>query len=386
MEEWKSVLREAQVAAKAAQDITAKAAGRALTAGEKADFDRLFTEATEKKTESDRARETESRDILETLTAEDGDAPAGEEFDVESLRGSKSAGASPDAWSKKAAAALRGVRSAVGQKAVISGSFELPSVTLAPVLKPTDAVRLLELIPARPLAENIFGYVRQVSRTNNATAVADDALKPTSLFSFEEFTDRARVLAHLSEPFPVRYVQDYPSLVGILRNEMAFGVIDALEEQILRGDGLGENLTGILATTGVTAVPFSNDLPTTLRRARTTLEELNENPTSWVFHPRDAERLDLLREGDGTGGFLTLERILGSPRFVVSNRLDEGQALLADWRQAELLVREGSRLDVDAGGDLFDRNEIKLRAEQRVGFAVRRPQAFATVALTPPPV
>jgi hypothetical protein len=32
---------------------------------------------------------------------------------------------------------------------------------------------------------------------------------------------------------------------------------------------------------------------------------------------------------------------------------------------------------------LFDRNEVKLRAEARFGYAVLRPQAFATVDLTP---
>ena len=51
---------------------------------------------------------------------------------------------------------------------------------------------------------NAFEYYQQSARVNTATAVADGAVKPTSTLTVTPVTDRARVIAHLSEPTPIR--------------------------------------------------------------------------------------------------------------------------------------------------------------------------------------
>ena len=80
---------------------------------------------------------------------------------------------------------------------------------------------------------------------------------------------------------------------------------------------------------------------------------------------------------------MALDRILGDVPWVTSLALPSGTTLLGDWRQFCILVRERARMDVNTNsGDLFDRKEVKLRAEQRVGLAVRRPQALAIIHLS----
>ena len=63
--------------------------------------------------------------------------------------------------------------------------------------------RLIDLFTNRQLAESMaFEYYRQTARTNNATAVADLATKPTSVLTVQAIQDRCRVVAHLSEQPP----------------------------------------------------------------------------------------------------------------------------------------------------------------------------------------
>ena len=62
--------------------------------------------------------------------------------------------------------------------------------------------------------------------------------------------------------------------------------------------------------------------------------------------------------------------------------IPEGTAVLGDWNQLRLYVREGVRLDIDAGGALFTRNQAIIRAEARIGVGVLKPSSFAVIDLT----
>lgn len=284
-------------------------------------------------------------------------------------------------------------------RAVTSGSLDVPQLIETEVAAKPRPERLIDLFTNRKTLEgNAFEYFRQSVRTNNAAAVADNAVKPTSVFTIDPVEDRARVIAHLSEPVPIRLFADHPQLERWLTTEMAEGVLDRVESQAVSGSGSGENITGLLATAGTTAVPYATDLPTTLRSAVTLLQLAGVTPNGWVLHPNDAQKIDLLRYQTGgetavNAGFLLdgyQEGVAGSgnvfgpatPR-VVSASVPEGTAVLGDWDQLCLYVREGVRIDVDAGGVLFTKNQAILRAETRVGVGVLRPASFAVVDLTP---
>ncbi len=300
------------------------------------------------------------------------------------LPGSKAGGSR---WAKSVMEKMTGTASGLGVKALLTGQIETPPAVEVVAL-PDVPMMLLDLIPREGLTESTFAYLRQTVKTSNADVVADNATKPTSVYTFEEVEDRARVIAHLSEPFPLRYLSDHASMMQVLDSEMRAGVERALETQVVSGDGLGENFTGILTTSGVTAVPFSTDVLTTVRKARTALEAKGEAATAWVFHPNDIETLDLMREDGATGGFLmdsaAYAAVFGEGiRRVSSLAVPQGTALLGDWGQTRLRIREGVHtLAATQAGDLFDKNQAKLRSEGRFAFEVKRPQAMAVVDLT----
>jgi Phage capsid family len=260
-------------------------------------------------------------------------------------------------------------------------------------------VRLIDLFSNRKMVDsNAIEYFRQTVKTNNAGPVADYGTKPTSTFTLSPETDRCRVIAHLSQPVPVRLLQDVDQVQPWLVREMAQGLMAAIESQFLLGSGSGENMLGLIPTPGTTNVNFTTDPATTIRSALTQLQILGEQPNGIALHPIDAQALDLQRWGTG-GGFLSSgfdrpntvgygssDNIFGDQstiRRVISPSVPQGFAIVADWSQAILFVRESMSIMLNFWGDAeFSSNTYVVRCEMRCVAEFLRPQAFAVCTLT----
>lgn len=295
-------------------------------------------------------------------------------------------------WASRAATAVLAMGGTEGRN-VVSGSIDIPELVEIEITPKARPQRIIDLLVNRkPLSENSFEFLRQTLRTNNAAPVPDGSLKPTSLLTATPVTDRARVLAHLSEPVVIRLLEDHRELERWLHDEMVEGVLDALEQQVVSGTGSGENLVGLLTVAGTTAVPFAVDKVTSLRKARTSLQLLGESPDAVVLNPLDAEDVDLTRWG-AQGGFLldgytdtnaSSGNVFGGSAIqrVISPSVPAGTAIVGDWQQLRLYVRQDVRLQIDTGGELFSHNQVVFRAEGRFGLGILRPSAFAIVDLT----
>ncbi len=364
-----------------------KAANRDLTDREAIRADVIYEEWKALEQKADKADQSSA--LVKRLAAAPDcpDGPADPGSGSFGARGHNDSGVG-STWAKGVAAKVHATAGAFGMKNLLSGQIATPPAVEVAAL-PARPTRLLDLIPREVLESNNFSFLRQTVATNNAAVVADGALKPTSIFTFEEVEDRARVVAHLTEPFPLRFLTDHETMVGILDSQLRNGVLSALENQVVAGDGTGENFTGLLTLTGVTNVAFTGDVLTTIRRAVTVLQGKNETPTAWVFNPNDAEAISLTREGGATGAFLFGSDYAEAAVFggvgtaIVSSAVPEGKAFLADWRQLRIGVREvENTLAATQSGDLFETNRVKVRAEGRYGFKPLRPQAVAVVNLT----
>ena len=288
---------------------------------------------------------------------------------------------------------LRSLKSALGgaeERAVISGSVDVPVLIEPEVVATPFKKRLIDAYgQKRTTPSTAIEYFRQTAQTNNAAPVADLATKPTSVMTVEPVIDRCRVVATLSENLPLRIWTDEQAIVSWLTTQLAGAVVDEIEQQTISGDGTGENFRGIIGTPGVNNVAFDTDPSTTLRHALTVLQNLGETATGWCLNPEDAEALDLERWGT-SGGFLhggyensgatvgTSDNILGAGLTrIVSPNVPVGVGIVADWSQLALYYRESMRIDVDGSGPLFEINAVRFRAESRCVSAVLRPQAFA---------
>ena len=156
-----------------------------------------------------------------------------------------------------------------------------------------------------------------------------------------------------------------------------------LEDQIINGNGTGENLTGLENTSGVQTQAWATDAIVTTRKAVTKLEDIAEvEGGTFVLHPNDWEALMLLQDNEGRyrfgGPVDRATRQLHGKAVVTSTVVTEGIGYLVDFAgSTELREREGVRVDwsenvydpnalgENEGASDFERNLVRFRGEGR---------------------
>ena len=293
------------------------------------------------------------------------------------------------------------------RKALITGS----SGTSAGAFVETDYTRIVELLGRYPL--NVLGlismrqtgsdlvyFVRQTVKVQEAAMVPEANVtdyagstgevsgeKPEATMTFEQVTAAVKTIA-VWIPATKRALSDASQIRGLIDQELVADLDEEKENQVLNGDGVGENFTGILNTSGILLQVWDTDLLTTIRKARTNLEINGLTfPTGIVMHPNDIETLDLLKDDEGR--FYFGGPSAGGPQgiwrvpVVSSQSKSEGTGLMGDYRKAVLWDREEANVTAtDSHEDFFIRNMVAILAEMRAAFGVIRPTAFCDVTLT----
>lgn len=252
-----------------------------------------------------------------------------------------------------------------------------------------------DLITTGTTGSDTIEYVRQGTHTNNAATVAEataasgsTGVKPESAMALSIVTETVKTIAHWI-PATRRALSDAGQLRTLIDNFLRYGLEEELEDQVINGDGVGENFTGIFNTSNTSTQAYDTSLLKTTRAARTKVRTLGRaTPTAYLMHPNDWQAMDLLQDGENRyyfGGPM----VMGTPRLwglpvIESEAVTEGTALVADFRLAVLWDREQAQiLTSDSHADFFIRNLIAILAESRAAFGVLRPAAFVEIDLTP---
>lgn len=269
------------------------------------------------------------------------------------------------------------------------------------VIPPMRTRRVRDLFPARTTTAAVIEYFSMTGfsngATNNASSVAERnpgnsafQTKPQSSFSFTGQQAPVRTLAHW-EAAHRNVLADEPQLRSIIDNELLYGLRLQEDEQILNGNGSGENLQGILTTNGIQTFDKSDgdmgdNYADSIRRAATLSFLAYYEPTGVVLHPNDWERIELAKDDQGQYLVAVSVAMGGEPRLwrmpvVDTPAIDEGTALVGAFGSgAQLYDREQASIRIsEQHSDFFVRNAIVILAEQRLALAVKRPEAFVKV-------
>lgn len=230
-------------------------------------------------------------------------------------------------------------------------------------------------------------YVTQTLRTNNAAPVAEAASKPYSDYAWGSATAVIRVLAHLAK-ITRQAMDDAPRLVGEIDSEMRYGLGFIEERQFLFGNNVGQNLHGIMPQATFFAVPAGFT-----RRAGTTKVDvlrvaMLQNAVALlpadgvVLNDVDWADIELTKTTDGAYLFANPQgsvspRMWGLP-IVTTPAMTADQFLIGNFTMGATVY---DRMSVEVmisteNADDFETNRATMRAEERVGLAVKRPQAF----------
>jgi len=274
------------------------------------------------------------------------------------------------------------------------------------VVPPMRTRRVRDLFPVRTTTAAVVEYFQMTGFTNAASSVAERtgnnaayALKPQSSFAFVGQQAPIRTLAHW-EAAHRNVLADEPQLRSIIDNELLYGLRLQEDTQILNGNGVGENLTGILQTSGIQSYSWSSGatLPVkdtqadAIRRAATLAYLAYYEPTGVVLHPNDWEDIELTKNTQGTY-LMAMSMQVGSEAriwrmpIVDTPAIAEGTALVGAFGTgAQIYDREEASIRIsEQHSDFFVRNAIVILAEQRLALAVKRPESFVKVLFNSAP-
>lgn len=265
---------------------------------------------------------------------------------------------------------------------------------IAGIIAPPDRRMTIRdlLMPGR-MDGNALEYVKETGFTNNAGMVAEGAPKPQSDLKFDLVSTTAKVIAHHMKASR-QILDDASQLQSYIDGRLRYGLAFKEEQQILNGDGTGQNLLGIIPQASAYVrpggvIPSSEKIIDTLRYAmlQTILAEF---PASGhVLNPIDWTSIETLK--DTTGQYIignpqgTLNPTLWGLPVVATQAITAGKFLTGAFSMgAQIFDRWLSRVEVATENeDDFIKNLVTILAEERLALAVYRPEAFVYGDLAP---
>ena len=263
---------------------------------------------------------------------------------------------------------------------------DLVTTTRVPgVIAPPDRrLTVRDLITPGLMDGNALEYVKETGFTNNAAPVAEGAKKPESSLKFDLVSTTAKVIAHYMKASR-QILSDASQLASYIDGRLRYGLAFKEEQQLLNGDGTGQNLLGIIPQSTAYADPITLADATVIDKIRLAMlqAQLAEFPASGiVMNPIDWARVEL--EKDTTGRY-----IIGNPQGVIgatlwnlpvvtTQAIDEDKFLTGAFRLgAQVFDRWQARVEVATENeDDFVKNLVTILAEERLALAVYRPEAF----------
>lgn len=215
--------------------------------------------------------------------------------------------------------------------------------------------------------------------TNNADMVAELAKKPQSELTFDMETLPTRVVAHFIKASK-QALSDNTFLQGLIDNRLRRGLDAKIEQQLLLGDGLTQNLRGLLpnatafSNTQLSTVATPNRLDVIrLAMLQTVLSGYASNGI--VLNPLDAFTIGLTK--DDVGGYLisnplatTGNMTLWGLPVIESTSMTADNFLVGDFKQAELYNRWDTSVEAGYENDDFTKNMVTLLCESRLALGI----------------
>lgn len=271
---------------------------------------------------------------------------------------------------------------AAGSAGDLVQATRLPGIVGAPERKLT----IRDLLMQGRMDGNSLEFVQETGFTNSATPVAEGALKPQSDIKFDLKSTTAKVIAHYMKASR-QILDDASQLQSYIDGRLRYGLAFKEEQQILNGDGTGQNLLGIVpqATAYVRPVGVATTAESKLDTLRFAMLQaiLAEYPASGhVLNPIDWAAIETLKDTSG-------QYIIGNPQgglnptlwglpVAETQAIASGKFLTGAFSMgAQIFDRWASRVEVATENeDDFVKNLVTILAEERLALAVYRPEAF----------
>lgn len=256
----------------------------------------------------------------------------------------------------------------------------------APVNIARRQLRIRSLLTVVPTGTGVVEYTRQTTRTNAAAPVAETAAAPPSTYGWTKTSTIVRKIAHVVH-VSEEALMDSARLQGEIDGELAYGLDLVEETQLLTGNGLGENLSGLI--TNATAFVAAAGLPNAQRLDRLRLAILQVTLNDYaadaiVLNPTDWAGIELTKDSENRYLFGVPAAPAGPALWrlpvVESNSMTAGTWLVGAFQMAATLYdRMQNTLRISSEhADNFVEGMLTMKGTKRVALAVKRPTSLVT--------
>ena len=235
---------------------------------------------------------------------------------------------------------------------------------------PRQNLLIRDLIPTTPVTGQSFTYF-------NVT--------------FEQVTDIVKKIA-VWMPVTDEALDDVPQLYSYIQELLRYDLELKREGQLLKGDGTGNNLNGIMTQATVFDPDLSKATDTAIDTVRRAIYQARKQSKlaadAVVMSDLDWMNIELQKDGENRYLFANLQGLVtpvlwGRP-IVASDSMDEGDGsstggefLTGSFQQgARIYDRMGFTIKVGMINDDFIKNQRAILVEERLGLAVRKKHAF----------
>ena len=300
------------------------------------------------------------------------------------------------------AAAARGARLAAGDFG--TGQYD-PFVPRDPGFVPIAhrPPQIIDYIPSVAAMSDAVKYMEETTRTINAAPTEERARLPASDFAATERSSDVQDIGHRVSP-SLRVLEDAPESARLLNVNMPNGVREALDLQVMQGDGTAPRLRGIMdyPNLGNHNLPYASNAFTNLIKELYGALLISMRKTArsagnlWVLSHEFQQTLlaskgqDNFYWGSPATGFA--EVLFGRPivnfdtQAAVSGSLVVGLGsgaanndvvgLLCDTEWARIRPRFGLRVEMGFEGNDLSQRTRTIIAYLRAAFYLQRPAAF----------
>ena len=291
--------------------------------------------------------------------------------------------------------------------AASAGALVRPDRDSTVYQNPTRSIRIRDLIPTVPTSSGSVEFMRENVFTNSANlqgpltgtganqAVGAGELdaKAKSEITYELITKPVRTVAHYFIGSR-QVLSDAPMLQGLINGRLVYGLDLKSDQQLLNGNGLGQQLDGIMVDGDINDVgeiasgTAAADVPAAMidhiRAAMTECQTFEYyNMTGLVLNPVDWQTLETAKATDGHYLMVSMPTDTATQTVwripvVITNAMTAGTFLIGDWTMGAVIYdRENVTVRVsESHASLFTEYGVAILGEERYTLGIPLPKAF----------
>jgi len=275
-----------------------------------------------------------------------------------------------------------------GSPATNSDTIVAPQRQVGIVAGAFRNLRIRDIMPSGTTSSNLVEYTRELAFTNAAAETAEGATKPEATLTFELASAPVKTIAHWLK-LSKQVMDDAPALASYVDTRLRYGVDLRIDQQLLNGNGSGQNIGGLAKAGNHTAfTPASGDNAIdSINRAIYLVAAADYNATAIILNPADWGAIERTKTQDDAYVFGAPQRLAptlwGLP-VVATNTMTAGKFMVGAFDMAaQVWNRQGTVVEMSEADDTnFQKNLVTVRAEARLALAIYRPVSIQYGSLT----